>query len=267
VGGEAVLADAGGWGGPVVVVSYACAGVELLAGVLSGCGGLACTSGTGIVPLCQAGLAAWQRVEGRGRAPARASELAVRSVRSVAAEMMTVLLARAGARRWCEIALAGAAAAGAFLEVFPSAVFVCFHRGLDGVAHQALRAYPWGLADSPFWAQGSVHPGDSLTAVAAHWAAAAGPLAQFEAAHPEVCLRVRYEDLAADPGVGGRVLSWLGLQAAGQLPGPAAAAGGPGMAAPVVLEGPAGVAFGRLPTALLARVNEISAELGYGELT
>jgi hypothetical protein len=128
--------------GPVVVLSYAGAGAELLTRILSVSRSLACTSGTGLLPLCHSAAMTWQRAERREN---DLSPLAVKSVRSLASMIIAVIQAQTGASRWCETALAPSAAAGTFLRLFPSTAFLCLHRRLSSVLSESLLAYPWGL--------------------------------------------------------------------------------------------------------------------------
>ena len=180
--------------GPIVVLTYAHAGAEVLAGALSASRSLACTSGTGLLPLCHAAATAWQNAEG----PGWPSPLAIKSIRAMAATMVTVIQARAGATRWCETALASPAAAGTFLQVFPETTFVCLHRSMTGVLADGTAAYPWGLGSSPFWPYSAGHPGNNAATIAAYWTASTQALLEFEDQHGQSCVRVRHEDLTAE---------------------------------------------------------------------
>lgn len=179
---------------PIVVLTYAHAGAEVLAGALSASQSLTCTSGTGLLPLCHAAAMAWQNAEG----PGWPSPLAIKSIRAMAATMVTVIQARAGATRWCETALAPPVAAGTFLRVFPETIFVCLHRSMAGVLADGTAAYPWGLGSSPFWPYSAGHPGNNVATIAAYWAACTEALLDFEDQHPRSCMRVRHEDLTAE---------------------------------------------------------------------
>ncbi len=256
-----LLAEAGGparsRSGPVIVLTYAHAGADDLQRTLQASRSLACTAGTGVLPLCDSVATTWQKLENRGTAP---SPLAVRSIRALVDTMTAVLRAGTGASRWCETAFATPAAAQTFLRAFPDATFLCLYRGLPGVLAEAAAAYPWGLGGSPFWAHSGGHPGNNAATIAAWWTACVGPLLDFEAGHQSSCLRVRYEDLAADPGrLAGEVFARLGLDsrdlAAPGLhdsPGPDS---GPDPAPPLPAE--------RIPPKLLADVRELHARLDY----
>jgi hypothetical protein len=179
---------------PVVVLTYAHAGAEVLAGALSASRSLTCTSGTGLLPLCHAAAMTWQNAEG----PGSPSQLAIKSIRAMAATMATVIQAGAGATRWCETALAPPVAAGTFLRVFPETMFICLHRSMTGVLADGAAAYPWGLGGSPFWPYSAGHPGNNVATIAAYWTACTEALLEFEEQHPQSCVRVRHEDLTAD---------------------------------------------------------------------
>jgi len=190
---------------PIVVLSYAHGGGEVLGRALSASPGLACTRRSGLLPLCHGALMTWQRIEGR-ETP---SALAVKSVRALAANTAVTVQSGTGAARWCEIAYAGTPAAESFLRVFPDAAFACVHRSLPAVIAEISRTYPRGLGGSVLSRHAAGHPGDNLAAITAYWAACTSDLLDFEAAHPRSCIRVRDEDLASQPGHVAAVLDHL----------------------------------------------------------
>lgn len=181
---------------PVIVLTYPHAGAELLAGGLAASRTLTVTSATGILPLCHDAIAAWQQVDRRAGPP---SPLAIKSVRTLAATLITTIQAQTGGPRWCEIAYSSPAAAGTFLRIVPGTTFLCLHRDLNGVFADALQANPWGLGDSVLWPYAADHPGNHVATIAAYWVDRTQALLEFEEAHPESCVRVRYEGLVEDP--------------------------------------------------------------------
>jgi len=76
--------------GPVVVLAGSYSGAARLRHVLSGSTPFACTSGTGLLPLCAQAAATWQRVDNRDGPP---SSLALSSIRALAASMITAMMA------------------------------------------------------------------------------------------------------------------------------------------------------------------------------
>ena len=256
--------------GPVVVLTYAHAGGAKLQDLLSEHPEVACTSGTGLLPLCEHALGAWRRIE-EWPSAATASSLAVTSIRSLVATMMTVLAARTGRSRWCETATVSQEAAQSFLAVFPQARFVCLHRPCDAFIRAALAARPWGLSGPAFAPYTSAHPTSTVAALAAYWVAHTRPSLDFEAAHPQQCVRVHFDDLDADPRAVMRALArFLELGAAGPALRPpetpdtaeigsadaTGASGGDHRPLPL----------GQLPPSLLAQVDDLHDRLGYPPL-
>lgn len=252
-------------GGPIVVLCYPHGGAETLSRLLSASRSLACTSGTGIIPLCHAAMASWQQAEGPGRPP---STLAVKSVRALVAQMISVIQARTGGSRWCEIVFTGTAAAATFLQVFPEVTFLCLHRSLRAVLAEGITAYPWGLGASPFWSFSGSHPGNSASTITAFWAARTEDLLEFEAAHSAACVRIRHEDLVSgNSAVAAGIYRHLGLDN-GDLTAPIPGLPGaghhdnrndPDQQVPVPVD--------QIPSRLLGRAAELHEELKYPEVT
>jgi hypothetical protein len=182
---------------PIIVMGYPHSGAALIQQLLSAGTTLACTQGTGIIPLCAVAAETWQRLEGQpGR---QASPLAVASVRRLVTTQVTTLLAVGGQGRWCELATVSPDAAVPFLQVFPGASFICVHRSSTSVIRAGVQASPWGLQGQIARSYLMSYPGNSVAALAAHWADATQSLLAFEAANPQSSHRVRYEDVVADP--------------------------------------------------------------------
>jgi protein-tyrosine sulfotransferase len=251
---------------PVVVLTYAKSGADRLRSVLAAHPDLSCTSGTGLLSLCEQAARTWQIADKREEL----SALAMASTRALASTVMTSILASAGGPRWCEITTASASCAETFVRLYPRTRFLCLHRHCADVIYSGLKASPWGLADSAFWPFTQRFPGNSVATIAAYWAARTEPLLEFQRRHPDRCHRVRYEDLVTDPGTtANEIRTFLCLAADGST-GPAWPAGdqdgditadtadAPGCGAKV----PAGM----IPGVLLDQVNKLLAGLGYTPL-
>jgi protein-tyrosine sulfotransferase len=186
----------GNGAGPVIILSYLHSGAEFVQEYLTEGTDLAPTVGTGILPMCEMAAAAWARISNR---PGNSmSQLAKSSIRALVSIQLGFILASAGGRRWCEIVNSPPSTAQAFLQIVPSARFVCVHRACMEVISGAIAAHPWGL-DNPAMTQfAASYPGNSVAAIAAYWISATRRLITFEAAHPQLTLRVRYEDVVAD---------------------------------------------------------------------
>jgi protein-tyrosine sulfotransferase len=213
---------------PVVVLAGPDSGGPRLLSLLSASGELACTSGTGVLPLCGQAAEVWQR--------------------------------------WCECAVPARAAAETFLGLFPGTRFVCLHREASQVIRAALARSPWGLAGQAYRPFIAAQPGSTVAALATYWIAHTEALLTFQADHPDKCLRVRFEDLTGAMGSTPAALnSFLGLAATGYpgLPSPREdyppvhhADAPPSAAFPLE----------QLPPPVLAQVNGLLGQLGYPSL-
>jgi hypothetical protein len=245
---------------PIVVLSYAYSGAQRVQGILTAGTELAGTSGTGIIPLCAAAAETWQRVEDRTE-PAM-SRLAVSTIRALVIAQLTAILASTGKPRWCELSTAAASAAAWLLQILPHTAFVCVHRRCLDVIQAAAMDNPWGLGGAGLAPYLLRYPGNSVAALAAHWATTTEELLAFEKAHPDNTRRVRYEDMIAEASAAPTALrTWLGLADSQPaiLPEPqnfassTAHAGLSGAAVPVEM----------IPEPLRQRITHLNTELGY----
>ena len=240
--------------GPVIVLAYPGSGASDLHHLLGRSQDLCCTSGTGLLPLCEIAAAAWQRIEGRDGA---LTPLALASMRALTGGLMSVAQATLGGSRWCEIAFSPPEGAEIFLELYPAAKVVCLHRSCAEVVRAGVLAYPWGIAGTAFAAFAPAFPASPAAAIAAFWASRTEQLLQFEEAHSGSSLRVRHEDLAGEPSQTADAISAfldLALPGAGIL-----ARGEDDAAADGLGEFPAD----QVPAPLLARVNKLQDLFGY----
>lgn len=268
--GAVAAVSGAGQAAPVIILGYPHSGAARVLSSLSDSTALACTSGTGLLALCEQAAAVWRRAEDKDAEPGQISALAAASIRAIAGTIVTQILAAAGRDRWCEFAAAADETAATFLRLYPAARFVCLHRCFSDVARAAIQASPWGLAGQGYGPFLAAYPGNTLAALAAWWAVRTSALLAFEQDHPRECLRIRYEDLAADqPGTVSAMASFLGITGtanqAAMYPGDPPAAGTTAEPAGSGLEPPIAVAM--LPPALLAQVNELLERLGYPPLT
>ena len=130
----------------------------------------------------------------------------------------------------------------------------------------ALDASPWGIANPVFAPFTLAYPASTLAALTAYWVTYTRTVLAFEAAHPQACLRVRFEDLtqAQHETTGKKITAFLGIadmntQAApwksSQI-GPASQNPGPETDLPADL----------IPPSLLAQANDLLRQLNYPAL-
>jgi hypothetical protein len=218
-------------GAPVIVLTYQHGGAERLWSLLTGHPDLACTAGTGVLPLCEQAAATWRSAE--GRTGTRMSPLAARSIRSMTTAVIVTVLARHGGRRWCEFASAPPRCAETFLQLYPQARVLCLYRSCTGFIQDAVRASPWGLAGPEYAPFAAAYPASTPAALTACWTAATAPLIEFEETHPDACMRVRREDVT-DGAYPAGLLTFLGIET------PPAGPRGPGAPPPPPPPPPAG---------------------------
>lgn len=253
---------------PVIVLTYAHSGHELLRTMLEGHPHLMCVPDAGIVPLCRHAMETWRQVE---RCPGgRPSALALAAVRSMVGALITPLLARDGKPRWCDISPGSALAAPAFLALFPGTQFICLHRNCLDVVSAVLKSSPWGVMEGGLRRFTVAHPGNHAAAIANYWVIHTKAMTDFQEEYAGRCITVRYEDLCADPEqVRKEVFAFLGEDicpcrdggpGSGDVPhragGSAPRAGDSGMPGGMV---PAAL----IPPHVLAEVNDSLARLGY----
>jgi hypothetical protein len=244
--------------GPVIIMSYAYSGAEYVQDALAACLGLACTSGTGIIPMCAAAAETWQRIE--GRSGPLISRLAATSIRGLVTAQVAVILADAGKKRWCELTTASSGTVESFLQLFPNTTIVCVHRSCLEVVSVGVQASPWGLQSQALVPFLQGYPGNNVAALAAYWVNSARQLLAFEKSHPEIAHRVRYEDVTSQPE---RALATIReaqvLQTSGYdtIRGPLADSGSeplrPGPTVPIEM----------IPESLRERIASLQAELRY----
>jgi Sulfotransferase family len=249
---------------PVIVLAPVYSGAGTLRSLLAGHPDLACTAGTGLLPLCEQAMLTWGNADGRpGRPP---SSLARTTTRALVASVITSILIREGKPRWCEVAAVNPEAAEAFRQLYPGTKFLCLYRSCPGFIRAALDVSPWGLADPMFAPFTRVYPGSTAAGLTACWVAQASTLLAFEQAHPGDCLRVRYEDLTGDQSAAAaRVTSFLGLTS----PGGWSVHGGPNEPPPAISDvgPPASLPDGLIPPALRTQADDLLQQLNYPPMT
>ncbi len=199
-------------GEPVVVLTCARSGSTLLRFILDSHPELACPPETGVVDLCTRLGVLSMLLDGppTGVRPGLTG-LAATSIRSWVTATFGTYLIRAGKTRWCDKSLGSAESAHRFLDLFPQTRFICLYRNCMDVIDSALEACPFGLRGYGMDPYVAAHPGNSVGAVADYWVTHTRAITEFEQAHPSACLRLRYEDLVADPEAqADRIFTFLG---------------------------------------------------------
>jgi len=136
--------------------------------------------------------------------------------------LMAGHLTATGKLRWCDKSLSNALHLDELAGLWPTGRFVLLHRHALDVVASGLEASVWGLEQYGFAHYAQMSPTNPVVALVGYWIERTSALLRFEERHPTRCLRVRYEDLVADPA---RVLGslWSFLDAAPPADGVTAA--------------------------------------------
>lgn len=212
---------------PVIVLTCGRSGSTVLRFILDAHPKLACPPETRIVELCSQMGTTFKLLEGPVAAERSAlSDPAAASVRNWITAAFGSYLVREGKSRWCEKSIGAADSAGRFLGLFPKARFICLYRDCLDVIDSVLEACPFGLRGYGVEQFGAAHPGNSVAAVADYWGTHTRAIIEFEKRHLDRCVRVRYEDLVADPdGESARIFTFLGEEPIAGIAGASLVAG------------------------------------------
>lgn len=184
---------------PVIVLTCARSGSTLLRFVLDTHPALACPPENGIVDLCGRMGDIRKILDGGAEERSRA---AVRLARHWTDSTFSPYLIRAGKERWCDKTICTAGSPGYldfFLSMYPRTKFICLYRNCMDVISSVLEASPWGVRGyglEPFVVN---NPGNNVAAIADYWTVHTRSITTCEKAHPNACLRVRYEDFVTEP--------------------------------------------------------------------
>jgi len=267
---------------PVFVLCMGRSGSTLLRFLLDAHPDLACPPETSLPALCTQLAVVWSLIEGaplaaeRGDAPPQVPDAAVKGIRRMLDEMTGSYLERRGKHVFCDKSLGSARHAGLLRQLYPRARLLCLYRHPMDMIRSGLEACPFGLTGYGFDPYSAASPGNAVLALARYWLDHATGIAGVEEAHPQLCHRVRYEDLVEDPeGVMQGVYAFLGVSAA---PGVAEACFsgererfGPADHKIWATSSVSGDSVGRgeslpaglIPPQVTAAINELAGKLGY----
>jgi hypothetical protein len=127
-----------------------------------------------------------------------ANRAALARVRPIVDGIMSEYAGARGKKVWCDKTPQNLAHLTVLVETFPDARYLCLYRdGLD-VAHSCLAVSRDGfMAELTEYVRRSPH--DLVGAMLDSWCDKTELLLKMQQRHPEICHRVRYEDLVAQP--------------------------------------------------------------------
>jgi len=206
------------FGDPVFVLCSGRSGSTLLRFLLDAHPDLACPPETNVPALCAQLATVWSLIEGaplsvnRGDEPPLVPDTAIAGIRATVNMMVGSYLERRGKKRYCDKSLGTARFADLLQRVYPEARFLCLYRHPMDVIASGMEACPWGLNGYGFDPYIATTPGNAVLALARFWADNTAETLMAEERFGERCLRVRYEDLVADPeGTATAIFAFLGV--------------------------------------------------------
>jgi hypothetical protein len=191
-------------------------------------------------------------------------------------EMTGSYLDRRSKQLFCDKSLGSAQHADLLMQIYPRTRFICLFRHPMDMIRSGLDASPFGLHGYGFDPYIAGSPSNAVLALARYWLDNATLIAGVEETHPELCHRVRYEDLVENPeSVMRDVYTFIGVR---QAPGVAQACFsrererfGPSdhkiWATSSVNSDSVGrgesVPAGLIPPQVITTINELTGKLGY----
>jgi hypothetical protein len=267
---------------PVFVLCMGRSGSTLLRLILDTHPDLACPPETNIPALCSQLAVVWSLIEGaplalqRGDAPPQVPNAAIAGIRQTMDLMTAPYLKRRGKRRYCDKSLGTAPHTELLTRIYPAARFICLYRHPMDMISSGLEACPWGLTGYGFDQYIAGSPGNAVMALGRYWHDQARGIAEVEQSHPDLCHRVRYEDMVREPErIAAGIFDFIGVK---RVPGIAEAVFaheherfGPadhkiwhtGRISPDSIGRSDSVPMGLIPPPILESINELLGKLGY----
>jgi hypothetical protein len=205
---------------PVFVLTASRSGSTLLRLILDSHPDLACPPETQIGSACRYLAESCYVLEEAGSGGRRSAgdqsalpEEVLTLVRTAVDRAFGRYLERSGKRRWCDKSLDSYMYLDLLPQLYPSARFICLYRHCMDVIASGIEACPWGVSRYGFDAYVARHPGNNIAAIGSYWHDCTQKILEFEILHPEVCHRVRYEDLVAQPEeIAARLFAFLDVE-------------------------------------------------------
>lgn len=104
-----------------------------------------------------------------------------------------------GKKLWCDKTPANLEYLGEIEATFPDARYICLHRACLDVVHSTLESRKQRKTQDAYTPFEGTHPELVISFMLEKWVQAAEKMLEFGASNPDRCLRLRYEDLIADP--------------------------------------------------------------------
>ena len=202
---------------PGFVLCPARSGSTLLRLILNGHPEIACPPETNLVQIFSAvdfsASAAKQSNRDAVFASNEATAEAPEICRDVADQILGAYARARGKAMWIDKSLPSLLFGDLLASVYPRGRFVCLYRQCSDTIASLHESSPWSFDSFGVLPFVQASPVNLVQAFAAYWADRITHLQAFELAHPDVTLRLRYEDLVARPEEAvTRVFEFLGVR-------------------------------------------------------
>lgn len=113
--------------------------------------------------------------------------------------LMAEYCGRGAKRIYCDKSLDSVYHLGLVRALFPQARMVLLFRHVMDTVASGIEASPWGFQAYGYAPYVQASPGNAVAALASYWLDHVSRAISWEIEHPEICHRVRYEDLVLEP--------------------------------------------------------------------
>lgn len=132
--------------------------------------------------------------------------------RDVADRILGAYAQQRGKTMWVDKSLPSVLFGDLLAKIYPEGRFICLYRGCADTVASLHESCSWSYESMGVlpWVEAS--PGNLVQALTRYWIDRVALLQKFEEAHSDLALRVRYEDLVAQPAESvARILGFLGV--------------------------------------------------------
>jgi protein-tyrosine sulfotransferase len=186
-----------------LIVGAARSGTTLLRVLLDAHPEIGCPGEAGIPSLIQDLGRVWWTIgcdrNSAGEGFAELSDLAKTEIRRAVLAPMSDYCGREGKRIYCDKSLDSVDHLELVRELFPDARYVLLFRHVMDTVASGLEASPWGFQAYGYAPFVQASPGNLVVALANYWLTHVDKALRWQEDHPELCQRVRYEDLVRAP--------------------------------------------------------------------
>jgi protein-tyrosine sulfotransferase len=135
------------------------------------------------------------------------------AIRAAAIAPMAHYCSREGKRVYCDKSLDSVRHVEAVRRIFPGARYVLLFRHVMDTVASGIEASPWGFQAYGYQPFVERSPDNFVSALVSYWVSHVQAALSWQEEHPEMCYRIRYEDLVSSPvTVVSEICAFLGVE-------------------------------------------------------